>query len=399
MTNKEKSELQKEVVASVGPEDFGRLLLAPRAGKTKIGIDIIKRDKPKTILWVTPSAKLAEEDIPNEFDTWKAKRYKARLITSTWMSLNRVVGKFDLIILDEEQFATENNMETLLNGELTGRIITLTGTPTKHQDKIDIYRQLNLKVLYKISINSAVDMGLLSNYSMKVIEVNLSKDKDIEAGNAKVKFMTSEEKQYAYLDGITMQAIYQRRKDVAFRIMERMRFVKNSSSKFKVAKWLMNNLEGRKLIFAPTIARAEELCDNFYHSKSDGEAYRKFSSGEIDEIAMVNSGGIGHTYKEIDHLILVQADSDKNGLTSQKIARTLLAQKDYKATIWLINLIGTQDEKWIESTLQNFDKSKVEFVRFKNLEFGTDMASPSALDMFKKNGVDEIQMGSKIYKL
>jgi hypothetical protein len=65
--------------------------------------------------------------------------------------------------------------------------------------------------------------------------------------------------------------------------------------------------------------------------------------------------------------MLIQCDSDKNGLTSQKIARTLLDQPGYKATVWLLSLVGTQDERWVASVLQNFDKSKVEYVRFKNL--------------------------------
>lgn len=65
---------------------------------------------------------------------------------------------------------------------------------------------------------------------------------------------------------------------------------------------------------------------------------------------------------------MVQADSDKNGTTSQKIARTLLEQKNYKATIWVLCLVGTQDEKWIESALENFDKTKVEYIRYKNFK-------------------------------
>ena len=130
----------------------------------------------------------------------------------------------------------------------------------------------------------------------------------------------------------------------------------------------MNQLQGRKLVFASTIKQAEELSKFTYHSKTDNTDLLRFKNGLIDELVLVNSGGTGHTYRAIDHLILVQSDSDKNGLTSQKISRTLLEQKDYIATIWVISLIGTQDEKWVESTLQNFDKSKIEFLRFKNLE-------------------------------
>lgn len=52
-------------------------------------------------------------------------------------------------------------------------------------------------------------------------------------------------------------------------------------------------------------------------------------------------------------------------ITQQR--RTLLQQKNYKATIWIISLIGTQDEKWVRSAIDNFDESKIEYVRFKNL--------------------------------
>lgn len=372
MTNKEKSELQKEIVDSLDSNPHGRLLLAPRVGKTKIGIDIIKRDKPNSILWVTPSAKLAEEDIPQEFDTWKAKRFKKKLVTVTWASLNKISGHFDMIVLDEEQFATENNLEGLLMRPIAGgisynNIITMTGTPTKHKEKIDLYNQLNLKPLYTISINNAVNIGLLSNYSMNIVEVDMSDEKNVEAGSKDKKFMTSERKNYEYLDKMAQQAIYQSRPDVGFRIMNRMRAVKNSQSKLKAAKHLVDTLEGRKLIFAGTIDQSSKLSDHLYNSKTDNKALKAFQAGEIDELAMVNSGGTGFTYKEIDHLILVQADSDKNGLTSQKLARTLLQQPNYQATIWIVSLIGTQDEKWVKSTLDNFDQKKINYLRFKNM--------------------------------
>jgi superfamily II DNA or RNA helicase len=372
MTKAEKSRMQKEIVDSLDPSPRGRLILAPRTGKTKVGIDLIKREKPMNILWVTPSSKLADEDIPAEFDAWGAKKFKKRLTTSTWMSLHKVTGHFGMIILDEEQFMTENNAQTLLSGDLTGdAIISMTGTASSHQHKKELYSALALPVLYKVSINDAVDMKMLADYTIRVVEVDMGTKNEIEAGNAKKRFMTSELKQYTYLHNIAQQSIMQRRNDATFRILARMRAIKDSPAKTKAAEWLINELEGRKLIFSATIKQAEKLCEHTYHSKTDNVDLKSFMAGEIDEIAMVNAGGTGFTYKKIDHLMLTQCDSDKNGLTSQKIARTLLDQKDYKATVWLLCLVGTQDERWITSVLQNFDMSKVEYVRFKNLENGS----------------------------
>lgn len=67
MRNVEKNKIQKEIVEQIGVNPHGLLLLSPRIGKTKIGIDVIKKQKPKSILWITPSTKLRDKDIPEEF--------------------------------------------------------------------------------------------------------------------------------------------------------------------------------------------------------------------------------------------------------------------------------------------------------------------------------------------
>ena len=367
MTSKEKSALQKEIVDSLDTKPHGRLILAPRIGKTKLIIDIIKRDKIESILWVTPSAKLADEDIPQEFETWKAKKYLKNLTTSTWMSLHKVFGSFDMIVLDEEQFATEHNLQSFFDGSIQcNHIVSMTGTQTKHEDKQDLYKRLDLEILYELSINNAVDIGLLSNYKLNVLEVELGTEKNVLAGSKEKPFMTTEQSQYTYLDKSMKQALFQKRKDAQFKVLARRRFIANANSKFEAVKYLLNSLEGRKLIFCGGIKQAEALSEHTYHSKTDNISLKNFQNGEIDELAMVNTGGTGYTYKAIDHLFVIQCDSDKNGLTSQKICRTLLQQKDYLATIWLVVLKNTQDEVWVASTLENFDQSKVECVNFKS---------------------------------
>ena len=36
--------------------------------------------------------------------------------------------------------------------------------------------------------------------------------------------------------------------------------------------------------------------------------------------------------------------------------------------IWILCLEETQDVQWLNSTLENFDKKKVEYIKFKDLE-------------------------------
>lgn len=368
MTNKEKSEIQSKIVAALEPRSHGRLLLAPRIGKTKLIIDIIKRDKPMSILWVTLSSKLAEIDIPKEFSFWKAKNYIKKLTTSTWKSLNKIEGFYDLIVFDEEQHATEANLESFWQRRVSyGNIISMTGTSTKHRDKVKLYKRLNLEILYTLSINDAVDIGILSNYKIKVLCLELSKKRNYKGGSKAKPFITSEESQYNYLNRVAETAIYNKDKSATYKIMNRRRMILNSPSKTNVAKNLIETLkDSRTLIFASGREQAETLCPFTYHGKTDDKDLNLFIEGKISHIAMVNKGGTGYTYKNIDNLVVVQADSDKNGLTSQKITRTLLSQKNYKATVWLIMLQGTKDEDWVKSTLQSFDETKIEFINYVN---------------------------------
>lgn len=370
MTNKEKSELQKEVINAVAPGQSGRLILAPRIGKSKMIIDLIKRDKVKgDILWVTPTTKLADESIPAEFVKWKAKKYLKQLKTVTWKGLAKCEGHCGLIILDEEQFMTVNNSRPIGLGHLTAdTIISMTGTESKSKDKKELYSKLKLDVLYRISINKAVDIGLLANYKIKVINIPMDKNNNIvveykdKATKKPKSFTTSEQKQYEYLTRKLEKS------STKFGIMHRRRIIGNSPSKVGAAKYIINSLEGKKLIFAVDRNQAEELCDYVYHGKTDDADLKKFISGETNKIAMVNKGGTGYTYFNIDNLIITQVDSDTNGLTSQKIARTLLEQGDYEATIWILCLEETRDVIWLNSTLESFDRSKVEYINFKDLE-------------------------------
>ena len=355
--NNKKSILQERILSSLKKNPHGRLHLAPRLGKTKIVISIIKRDNPNSILWVSPSAKLIKEDLKNEFIKWDGIDYIDKLSTSTYKSLHKISGHFDFVVLDEEQFVTDKNMLNFFNNSLTyNNIISMTGTPTKNPDKNLIYNLLNLDVLYQFDINEAVKEGILSNYNIKVINVNISRNKKIEVGKKGAKFFVSEKDNYDYLTSIVDK------KPTKFNILNRMRAIKNSPSKIDVIKKLNSKLEGKKLIFCSYIEQAEDISKYTYHSKGDDKYFKQFKEGIINEIAMVDSGGVGETYRNIDHLLFMQCDSGINGKSIQKIARTLLYQEDYTANIWILRLKGTKDEAWVEKALDNFDPQKIEVI-------------------------------------
>lgn len=362
MTKKELKELQDSIVKDLPPNPHGRLLLSQRMGKSRIAINIIKRDKPQSILWVTPFTSLAEEDIPKEFEKWNAKRYLKKLTTITWASLNKITGHYDMIIFDEEQFITTNNIVNFALGKITyNNIISMTGTPTEHEDKLELYGALNLKVIKDYSLNDAVNDGVLSDYNINVVMVPMTDEKVVEAGNKKNRFFTSEKSNYNYLDERVLKTNYSQ-----FAILARLWAIRKSPSKLKVAGYLFKNIQRRRLMFCSTKKIASDMSKHVFHSSTSSKYYDMFKEGIIDNLVLVESGGIGSTYTGIQDLILCQADSNKNGQTGQKLARALLYEKGKKPTIWILCLEGTQDVTYVENTLNSFDRSKVNYIYLKD---------------------------------
>jgi superfamily II DNA or RNA helicase len=358
----------RKILASIPKQKMVRLHLAPRFGKTKLIISLIERDRPKSILWVTPSRKLADIDIPQEFRKWNAEIYLDSLYLTTWASLKNIKGHYDLIILDEEQNVTENNCQNLLNTTLTGNIVSMTGTPPSSEEKQEIYWKLGLSISYTLTIDEAVKLGIVSDYKITIFNIDLSSKQDIEIAKGKSKFLTSELSSYEYIDQKAKSAYnsFSPNSKFPWAIAKRVEFIKKSKTKKELAKRVLKKLcSGRTLIFAPFINYAEELCEHSYHSKSaNKDSLDNFQNFKINRLSLVNTGGVGFTFKGIENLLIVQMDSNKTGLSTQKIARALLKQKSKeKVNIYILCLRNTKDVEWVSKGISDFEPSRIRMVK------------------------------------
>jgi len=361
--------IQEEIVNGLPSPCHGLLNLAPRVGKTKIAIDLIKKEKPKKILWVTPSTKLRDIDIPREFIKWKAKTYLKKTDIICYASMAKHIGMYNLIILDEYQEITIKNSAPLLdNSILWDNIIGLSGTHPKHQEKLDIYKKLNLKILTSMTIDKAIEKTLIAPYNITVINCELNKvDRYVKAGSKNKPFLQTEAGQYNYFTKSITKLLDVGRTVPKFYYLNRMRFLYDLKSKNNFAKQFLRLLKGRTLVFTGSIKMAEYICKDTYHSKTTDIAYNKFLEGKIDKLSLVNSGGIGSTYRNVDNFLIVQVNSNKKGGATQKIARSLVLQDNYVANIYILVVKDTVDEVWVEKVLETFDKSKVKYINWKDI--------------------------------
>lgn len=357
--------IEQKILKAIPKQKRIRLHLAPRFGKTKLIIQLIQRDNPKTILWVTPSRQLADNDIPNEFKKWQAEDYLPRLEVTTWSALKKHTGKYDLIVLDEEQFATEANCTTILNCNLKGRIVAMTGTPSTREDKEDLYRAMRMHIAYQLSIGEAIALEIISDYSITVFYVHMDKTENIKRESKGKSFYISEEDRYQHINRKATSFYGGAHNTIPWAIAERTRLIKSSPTKKELAKRIIHHkCTGRSLIFAPFIDYAEELCPDSYHSKSESKAaLEKFQNFDIHQLSIVNAGAVGFTFRGIEQLLIVQMDSNKTGLSTQKISRALLKEENKDVQIYVLCLSKTQDEKWVHQGLKGFDQKKIKSIQ------------------------------------
>jgi hypothetical protein len=364
-----RKEIQKKATDTILENNcHGIIEIYMRVGKTKIGIDVIKAigDKAKSVLWVTDEKKLRDEGLPEEFVKWAPKSVLAKTEFKLYTALNKLKKQYDFIVLDECQSVTPANAEYFKRLPKMPHILAMTGFLSKDQVKKDILeKDLGLKILFKYGHTDAINDKLVSDYKINVMMVNLSKKKDYHVKTKTRDYMTSEESKYADIGRLINQAQAQRNSgwNKSLRI-ERQRFLHSLPSKIDIAKNLLfHNKMDRFICFSPTKKVAEEISDFYFHSGSeDDKNYQAFQNETNNVLSVVNKVSTGHTFHNMDGVILMGADSNQNGILSQKMARSFVWRKDYVSQIYILVAAGTQEEVWLRKSLEPYDMNKVEIV-------------------------------------
>jgi superfamily II DNA or RNA helicase len=155
-----------------------------------------------------------------------------------------------------------------------------------------------------------------------------------------------------------------------FAILGRMQFIYKIPSKTQVIKFLLDKVipkEDRTLIFCGNIEQAEEVCPTFYHSKSSSVAYDAFKSESINRLSCVKAVNEGHNFPGVDSGIIGQLNSKEKDLV-QRIGRLIRFRPGHEAHLYIVVSESTQDEKWLETAIENLDQSKIEYVRIDNFK-------------------------------
>ena len=332
---------------------FSILLLSPRMGKCKVGINIMtKLNFPKTLICF-PDNKIRKswEDDFIKFD------FDSRNVTfTTYLSLQKHVNEaHELIIMDEPHTLSENQINVSKELFLTNKVVLgLTGTLAE-DTRYTLQKELGLSVLAEYPIEQAIKEGVVSNFQINVIQVPLDNKLKIYKGKTeKQKFDA-----YTYL----IDKFEKEGRDSKFMRLNRMRIIQNSIAKKNATIKLINtNSKERILVFAGLKKIADSLGIPSFHSETkDVTLLHKFASGEGNKLAVIKMGNAGITFLPLSQVIINYFSSNGETLI-QQLMRCMSYEYDNPNKTAIINIISSTEPtefKWLKKALSDINPERI----------------------------------------
>lgn len=370
----------------------GSIVAATGVGKSRIAIMRcieISESNPSLqhlcppILLVTRTEKLRDENWPSEFVKWEAGSVMNRLVKRIcYASLQKEKGnRYQLVILDEahrltsrnaEAFQEDNLLTVFFSENVADEVMALTATePDKYRDlvKYQIFQQI-VPVCFRYTRNQGIRDGIIPAARIKIIHIPLERVvKNIPAGTKKNPFMTTEQSAYEYIDKLTKKAQASKKIGWAQAMYgKRRRFIADLESKNRVARKLMEKVcpGSRVLIFCGSINQSKQLCGaNVYNSSREAkkaDMLSQFKNRNIDYLGVVDAVNEGENIEDLDHLIIVQLNSNERDLI-QRVGRLRHVEGKEHAVYILVSQ-GTQDESWVRQATESIESQHIDYLSY-----------------------------------
>jgi superfamily II DNA or RNA helicase len=357
-----REEIQAEALKHIAANKKCGIAVSMGVGKTLIGLKDIERNYSDTlkVLVVAPKKSI--------FKSWAEEAQKFGLdylgdhITySTYLSLSKQDLDYDIIYLDECHNLLYSHREWLTN--FKGKIVGLTGTPPRiaNSEKGQMVNSF-CPMVYNYITDTAVEDGILNDYSIIVHLLDLDSRKNYMQKTKKGQFPTSELANYNYWSERLMGTDNPKETQI-LRVM-RMKSMMAYPSKERYAKELFNYINDKVILFANTQDQADKMCSHSYHSTNpDSEANLiKFKDGEITKLSCVLQLNEGVNIPNLKQGIIMHAYGNERK-SAQRLGRMLRLNPNEKATVHILCYDDTVDVTWVNRAIEQYDESKVKWVK------------------------------------
>lgn len=389
-----REEVRKEVLSI--PNSHVLLELPTSFGKTKLGLDrmvsVLGKKKSPKILIVIPRLVLVE-NWKDEFKKWKLEHLLKHVTFSTYVSVPKHVGKWDVVIFDECHHLSERCQEALEHYSIS-HCIALSAT-VKKELKGNIQAVFPNIYCYKVSMKEAIDEGILPDPRVYLIPLTLATGVPTETiiknpkgvGNIETSWATrwsvlNQKKfkvtiyctQQQYMEDLDKQiewfkGKYMRTRSDIFKNKwlklcgDRLKWL--SSKKNTYMKTLLDLLDKeRTLTFCSSIEQTEELGENCINSKNktSSKILQAFNEGKVNHITACNMLNEGMNLVNCRVGLYANLNSAEN-IIKQRLGR-ILRHED--PIIIIPYYKGTREEELVKTMLEDYNPKLVTVVNSLN---------------------------------
>jgi superfamily II DNA or RNA helicase len=336
----------------------GILYLAPRFGKIRCSILILKKLPPDIKLLIAyPDVKI-RKSWQEDFVKWKYSN--SNIVYTTFASLKKHISEvFALIIIDEVHLLSPAQINVCVGLlQSCSDTLALTGTLSSWTERV-LREDLQLRVIARYPIELAIEEGILPDYEINIVKVPLNK-------TAKYGKKRESEKQLFDNYNWVANKLEKEGKDNFHLKLKMIRVLQKSRAKAsKTIDLIMEFYEERLLVFCGLTEIADRLGIPSYHSKSTNKKiWDDFVDGVITHLAVCKIGRVGTTFTPLNKVIINYFSSSSEDLT-QKILRSMSLEydnPDKKAIIYCICSTETIEENWLQKALSMFSKDKIHYL-------------------------------------
>lgn len=373
----------------------GTVILPTGVGKSKVGImalrDLIEQHN-SSVLIIVPRVNLKDHWL-DEFAKWGVD--STNVTIQCINTAAKDVAMYDVVLVDEAHRSLSTVFRQVYTNLRYKYLICLTATePRELEYRSKLYEYAPL--VYRKTLNDALEMDSVSEFSLYNVGVNLSKDAAAKYNVFNKQFtegllgLSSLRNHVPYLRESFASAFDIARYFVKSNVIptevfhiyqDLLRYSKafwsgmtlrksvlyNNAAKIDAVKQILTKWSTKKwIIFTKTIKMAEQLKEawpssRIYHSKlktAERETVLSdYSEGKFNVLISVDALNEGFNVENVDCGMTVSGSSTELEQI-QRLGRCIRKQAGKVALFINLYSIGTQEEKWVRKRTENINNVK-----------------------------------------
>lgn len=362
-------------------------LLPTSFGKTRVALERVKSVKKKSNILIAVPRLVLIQNWKDEFIKWGMKSLLPRVTFTTYVSLYKHTGKWDVAIFDECHHLSEKCREDLSTFEIENSILLSATVKASILD--ELYSTFCPLSVYKVTTKEAIDNEVLPDPKVFLIPLHLENNSPTESiflnpkANGRlvevawaqrgpflkqkrfpIRIFCTEQNYYDSLCGKidSMKALYIKTKNIGMKNRwlhlcgQRLSWLATKKNAYILS--LLDKLGNeRTLTFCNNISQTEILGKHCINSKNKAstQVLTAFNEGKIDHITACNMLNEGMNLINCRIGVYANLNSSET-IIKQRLGR-ILRHKD--PIIIIPYYVGTREEELVDNMLADYNPALV----------------------------------------